>query len=195
MKEVNQNQPISITKQGKYMFKGGYWDGKFLLFNFHNEEKQFYITDDYSRVTCIDNDPDEHFLFVGTITGRMFIYNLDLEVEGKLELELERILTDHDSEITNLTTSNKLNVLATVSVDKTCNLYTYPTFELFRVIKNEGFYFDYVKTNFNFRCFCLYNLLRVLLCTRDKLSHFIHTISMDRSSSQKRMDVNTFSLQ
>ena len=156
MKEVNQNQPISIIRQGKYMFKGGYWDGKFLLFNFQNEDKQFYITDDYSRVTCIDNDCNEHYLFVGTVTGRLFIYNLDHEVDGKIELELERILTDHDSEITYLSTSNKINVLASVSVDKTCNLYTYPTFELFRVIKNEGFHFDYVLIILYLRYFYLY---------------------------------------
>ena len=147
MKEVNHNQPISIIKQGRYMFKGGFWDGKFLVFDFSTEEKQFYVTDDYSKVTCIDNDIDERLLIVGTVTGRVFIYQL--ETECRIEIRLLKILTDHDSEITHLSISNKLNVLATISVDKTCNLYLSPSFELFRVIKNEGFFFDYVKVLFN----------------------------------------------
>ena len=142
MKEVNHNQPIAIIKQGK--FKGGYCDGKFLLFNFETEEKQFYLTDENSKVTCIDNDSEERFLFVCTLTGRIFIYDLTKEINNKFELELHKILTDHDAEITNLCISNKVNVVATISVDKTCNLYTFPLFELFRVIKNDGFYFDYV---------------------------------------------------
>jgi hypothetical protein len=41
MKDININQPIKIIRNGKFIIKGGYHDGKFLLFNMEIEES-FY---------------------------------------------------------------------------------------------------------------------------------------------------------
>jgi hypothetical protein len=53
------------------------------------------------------------------------------------------LFTDHEKEIYSIFVCNKLNVIATVSSDKTCNLYIYPSNKLYRVIKTENI-FEYV---------------------------------------------------
>lgn len=154
MKDVNSNQPVVVLKNGKVYFshyyqlliKGGYWDGKFLLFNLENGHSCYYPTDDSSKVTCVDSDVSERFLFVGTSSGRLFIYDIKSgsNVAPEHALKLTRMLTDQDSQINYISVCNRLNVVVTLSSDKTCNLYTYPLVKLFRVIKTDPIIFDYV---------------------------------------------------
>jgi WD40 repeat protein len=140
MKETNINQPVLTINDGEYIIKGGYWDGKFLVYNLKKNESYYYVTDEDSKVVCFAVDKEYKFLMAGTTSGRLYVFLIN--TNGNL-LELKKIITDHDLQINYIYYCNRLNIIATVSNDKTCNLYTFPTLKLFRVIKNENVIFDY----------------------------------------------------
>ena len=66
---------------------------------------------------------------------------------------------------------NRLNVFATVSKDKTCNLYSYPRMKLFYVIKEDNnVSFDYVFISAS-------PLPSLILYSKHKLMFYIYTIN------------------
>jgi hypothetical protein len=140
MREINLNQPVKVIMDGKYIIKGGYWDGKFLVFNTTTQESVYYATDDDSKVLCVE--VIESLLLVGTASGRLYAYEINMEDDSVYLLSNSTVLCDHDAPINYISTCNRLNVIATTSNDKTCNLYTYPLLKLFRVIKSD-ITFDY----------------------------------------------------
>ena len=77
-------------------------------------------------------------LLIGTSSGRLYIYKITDEI-----LKLKKILTDHESGINYVYICNRLKVFATVSMDRSCLLYTYPNIKLFNIITNDSIIFDY----------------------------------------------------
>ena len=116
-----------------------------MIYNTENSKYIFIFLDNESRVTNIITDNEnEKFLYIGTSTGRLFIYSINPNNKSLNDLlNFEDMLNDHQHNINYMFCDTTLNVLATVSSDKTCNLYTYPLLRLFRVIKpSTNFYFD-----------------------------------------------------
>ena len=181
MKEVNANQPIKILKNGRIIAKGGYYDGKFLLFDMETQECLYLPTDEESKVVFIESDEHEKMLLVGTTTGRIYVFDINDNLRtGSLTgsshfsliqyLNLRTVLIDHDGKVNFIFVCIRLNVIATVAQDKTCNLYTYPTLKLFRVIKQDEFSFDYVFLSAN-------PLPSVVLYSQTFLSFYCYSIN------------------
>ena len=141
MTEIDKDQPIICIKNGKYIIKGGFYDSKFMIHEtFHVYKNKFiYIyLDDETKINIIKTENEnekERNIYIGTTNGKLFIYkiNHNTEVLNNI-LTYDRVLADHSKAINDLYIDTKLNVLATISSDRTCNLYTYPDLKLFRVI-------------------------------------------------------------
>ena len=141
MTEIDKDQPIICIKNGKYIIKGGFYDSKFMIHEtFHVYKNKFiYIyLDDETKINIIKTENEsekERNIYIGTTNGKLFIYkiNHNTEVLNNI-LTYDRVLVDHSKAINDLYIDTKLNVLATISSDRTCNLYTYPDLKLFRVI-------------------------------------------------------------
>ena len=173
MKNIENNQPILVIKNGKYIIKGGYYDSKFLIFQTDDIKKFSYIQiDQESRVTSLVTDTKETNLFVGTTIGKIYIYDIRQESNNYQNLlTLKKIIFDHDSFINYMFLCNKLNVFASVSADKTCNLYSYPRMKIFNVIKaKEKDQFDYVFISSS-------PLPSIILFSKTEMNFYIYTIN------------------
>ncbi len=145
MTEIDKSQPIICIRNGKYIIKGGFYDSKFMIHEtFHVYKNKFiYIyLDDETKINIIktENENDvERNIYIGTTNGKLFIYKINQNTEVLSDiLKYDTVLTDHTRAINDLYIDTKLNILATISSDRTCNLYTYPELKLFRVISVHG---------------------------------------------------------
>ena len=145
MTEIDKSQPIICIRNGKYIIKGGFYDSKFMIHEtFHVYKNKFiYIyLDDETQINIIktENENDvERNIYIGTTNGKLFIYKINQNTEVLSDiLKYDTVLTDHTRAINDLYIDTKLNILATISSDRTCNLYTYPELKLFRVISVHG---------------------------------------------------------
>lgn len=173
MKTIDSNQPVLVIKKGKYIIKGGYCDSKFLLFQTDEINKYIYIQlDKKGKANAIITDSLEKMLFIGTTNGKVFIY--EISDNGKILenfLKLKKILNHHDNSINSMYICNRLNVFATISKDKTCNLYSYPRMKMYYVIKEEdNVSFDYVFISAS-------PLPSLILYSKHKLMFYIYTIN------------------
>ena len=139
MTDIDKEQPITCILNGKYIIKGGYHDSKFMIhetFHVYTNKFIYIYLEDETKISFIKSDEEEEkFLFIGTTNGKLFIYKINKNTEEINEiLKYDKLLTDHTKSINDIYIDSKLNILATVSSDKTCNLYTYPELKLFRVI-------------------------------------------------------------
>ena len=139
MTEIDKEQPITCILNGKYIIKGGYHDSKFMIHEtFHVYKNKFiYIyLDDESKISVIKSDEEEDkFLYIGTTNGKLFVYTINKNAEEINDiLTYHTLLIDHSKSINDIYIDTKLNILTTISSDKTCNIYTYPDLKLFRVI-------------------------------------------------------------
>ena len=139
MTEIDKNQPITSIKNGKYIIRGGYYDSKFMIhetFHVYKNKFIFVYLDDETQITLIKTENDiERNLYIGTANGKLFIYKINQNTEILTDiLKFDKVLIDHSRSINDLYIDAKLNILATISSDKTCNIYTYPNLKLFRVI-------------------------------------------------------------
>ena len=175
MKVIESNQPIIVIRNGNYIIKGGFFDSKFMIYNTENTKEKyiFIFLDNESRVTniIVDNE-NEKYLYIGTSTGRFFIYSINPNNKSINDLLVfEDMLSDHTDIINFMFCDTNLNVMATVSSDKTCNLYTYPSLRLFRVIKiSNEFYCDYVFLSNS-------PLPSVILYTKKQKMFYIYSIN------------------
>ena len=139
MTEIDKEQPITCILNGKYIIKGGYHDSKFMIHEtFHVYKNKFiYIyLEDESKISVIKSDEEEDkFLYIGTTNGKLFVYTINKNAEEINDiLTYHTLLIDHSKSINDIYIDTKLNILTTISSDKTCNIYTYPDLKLFRVI-------------------------------------------------------------
>lgn len=150
----------------------------------------YFLTDENSKVTFIEFNESENFIFIGTSSGRIYIYEIidSLEITSNNPysnkktifkspnffnnkyLKLIKILKDHKSKVSWINFSHKLNIFATIAEDKSCNLYTFPEIKCFNIIKNIKFSFDYVFISSSpLPCICLYS--------KSELSFYTYTIN------------------
>ena len=138
MTEIDREQPITCILNGRYIIKGGYHDSKFMLHEtFHVYKNKFiYIyLEDETKISVIKSDEEDKFLYIGTTNGTLFIYKINKNTEDINNiLKYHTLISEHTKSINDIYIDTKLNILATISSDKTCNLYTYPELKLFRVI-------------------------------------------------------------
>ena len=139
MTEIDKEQPITCILNGKYIIKGGYHDSKFMIhetFHVYSNKSIYVFLDDETKISVIKSDEeDDRFLYVGTTNGKLFVYKINKNAEDINDLlKYQTLLIDHSKSINDIYMDTKLNILSTVSSDKTCNLYTYPDLKLFRVI-------------------------------------------------------------
>ena len=139
MTEIDKEQPITSIRNGKYIIKGGYYDSKFMIhetFHVYKNKYNYIYLDDETQITIIKTENEiERNLYVGTTNGKLFIYTIQQNTEVLNDiLKYNKVLSDHSRALNDLYIDTKLNILATISSDKTCNLYTYPNLKLFRVI-------------------------------------------------------------
>ena len=137
--EIDKEQPITSILNGKYLIKGGYHDSKFMIHEtFHVYKNKFiYIyLEDETKINVIKSDGEEEkFLYIGTTNGKLFVYKINKNTDNINDiLKYHTLLIDHNKSLNDIYIDTKLNILATVSSDKTCNIYTYPDLKLFRVI-------------------------------------------------------------
>ena len=139
MTEIDKEQPITSIKNGKYIIKGGYYDSKFMIhetFHVYSNKYNYIYLDDETHITVIKTEFEvEKHLYVGTSNGKLYIYKINQNTEVLSDiLKYEKVLSDHNRPLNDIYVDTKLNILATISSDKTCNIYTYPNLKLFRVL-------------------------------------------------------------
>ena len=143
MTEIDKEQPITCILNGKYIIKGGYYDSKFMIhetFHVYKNKHIYVYLDDETKISVIKSDEEEDkFLYVGTTNGKIFVYKINKNTEEINDiLKYHTLIKDHSKSINDIYIDTKLNILSTVSSDKTCNIYTYPDLKLFRVILLHG---------------------------------------------------------
>ena len=137
--EIDKEQPITSILNGKYLIKGGYHDSKFMIhetFHVYTNKFIYIYLEDETKINVIKSDGEEEkFLYIGTTNGKLFVYKINKNT-GNINdiLKYHTLLIDHNKSLNDIYIDTKLNILATVSSDKTCNIYTYPDLKLFRVI-------------------------------------------------------------
>ena len=133
-----KNNTFIVYGNTRYIFKGGFWDGR-LEFNSIPKEKKDQkeppiakcIFSQYSKpIIVMELSDDEKYLICGTTNGLIYIYNINGPViKNKTNLFI------HSEEITSISINTNLNMFASVSKDGYLNLYIMPSFSLVRAIK------------------------------------------------------------
>ena len=140
--DIEKEQPITCIINGKYIIKGGFYDSKFTIhetFHVHKNKFIYVFLEEESKISVIKTDgygeEEEKYLYIGTTNGKLFIYKINKNAEDLNDLlKYHTLLIEHTKSIKDIYIDQKLNILTTVSADKTCNIYTYPELKLFRVI-------------------------------------------------------------
>ncbi len=82
LKVIENNKPIIIIRNGKYIIKGGFFDRKLMIYNTENTNEKyiFIFLDNESRVTniIVDNE-NEKYLYIGTST-RNYLFILLIQI-------------------------------------------------------------------------------------------------------------------
>jgi hypothetical protein len=142
------NSPVLIYNNGRIIAQAGYWDGSICLcFYEGNHNKVFYHFTDYSPIVVLVMDKTERYAYAGNKLGVLYVFEVN-----EFSWNLSSTIYDHNKEITFISVSNSLNVVATSSLDGYVNLYTFPGNRLFRsvyLIGDIDITADYVSININ----------------------------------------------
>ena len=124
--------PMIIYNDNKYILKGGFWDGRIEISSATSDEKFSFciFPNEDDPVVVMEMTKDENYLLCGTKKGFIIVYL----VKGN-NFEFVQKLYYHSEEITSISISNNLNMIATSSKDGFIMLYTFPLFKLVRAIK------------------------------------------------------------
>ena len=78
--------PMTISKDGNYVVKGGYWDGKVIFCPLEGTPAtQFELSDHKTTVCVLMMDTNEQTLITGTKTGEVIVWrcaNVDSSLEA-----------------------------------------------------------------------------------------------------------------
>ena len=125
--DTNKDQILQVSSNGTFIIFGGFWDGRFALYQLNNEKTYYFYTD--SCVTSLKISDNDKIVYVGTMTGRLYIYYFENN-----NLELVDIKTDHLSEaIVYVHVDDELNILLSAS-NKYLAIYKLPSNNLQRVV-------------------------------------------------------------
>ena len=129
------NNTFIVYGNGKYVLKGGFWDGRLEFNSLPSEPKEYpkssCIFSEYSSpIVTMEISKDEEYLICGTNNGIIQIFKLkDENIEN-----IDNIFL-HSDEITSISINQNLNMFATVAKDGYLLLYVLPSFSLVRAIK------------------------------------------------------------
>ena len=193
MKTIENNQPIVSIFNGKIIIKGGYYAGKFLIYSIDNyfTPNYFYMNiDDDCKVTfiLIDNIY-ENYLYIGTNIGRIYLYKIDKDNNKNLKdiFSFINIIEYQTNNINYMYFNYNLNIFASVSNDKTCNLYSYPLNKLYKVIMIDN------KTNLDYVFISDSPLPSVILYSKKNNYFYIYSINGNFIKKTKNNFKNLFS--
>ena len=124
--------PIIVSNNNKYMFKGGFWDGRVEINSITSEEKFSHciFPHEDDPVVVMEMTKDEKYLLCGTKKGFVIIYSI---INNNFKI-IDKLFY-HNEEITSISINDNLNMFATSSKDGCIMLHTMPTFKLIRTIK------------------------------------------------------------
>ena len=139
------NIPVIVYKQGKYILKGGYWDGRIeinsTIASTNSDEiiSTCVFPNKDDPVVVMEMSKNEDILLCGTKKGFLigyYVYNQKFEIKYKQ--------FNHNEEITSIAINDTLNMFASVSKDGLIMIHILPTFQLVRTIQiskknNEDF--------------------------------------------------------
>lgn len=127
---LSRDQVVEISNKGRFVIFGEYWQGMFSIYSLANGKHLSYDTDSMSIVTKLILSKDDCDLFVGTSSGRIFLYHID----ENLNARLARLITNSvPYPISDLSLNYSLNLLISSS---SSNIYLYktPSFSLIRKV-------------------------------------------------------------
>ena len=138
----NEEFPIVIYDNWKYLLKGGFWDGRIEFNTLMVEQKEDIINNTIfnnfgSCITIMEMSKKENYLLSGTKEGSLLSYKID-----KTNIKLQNILYIHSEPIVSISTNDTLNMFATSSKDGYVMVYTLPSFSLVRAIHIPSLFKD-----------------------------------------------------
>ena len=141
--KINDEEfPIIIYDNWKYLLKGGFWDGRIEFNTLMAEQKEDIINNTIfnnfgSCITIMEMSKKENYLLCGTKEGLLLSYKID-----KANIELQNNYFIHSEPIVSISINDTLNMFATSSKDGYVMIFTLPTFSLIRSIHIPSLFKD-----------------------------------------------------
>ena len=135
-----QNRTYAIYNKGKNIVVGGFWDGSIVLYlRTLKPSKILWVLQDYremSPVTFIYITYDETKAFCGLMNGMLYLFEITSSDanENKDKWNLTCQIHAHSQEITCISHSTTLQVVATASYDGYVNIYRETDLKLMRSV-------------------------------------------------------------
>ena len=138
----NEEFPLIIYDKGKYLLKGGFWDGRIERNSLITEKKDEIFSKTYFNniggcITIMEMTKKENVLLCGTKEGCLLTFKVD-----KSNIELVNSLFIHSEPIVSISINDRLNMCATSSKDGYVMIYTFPAFDLIRSIHIPSLFKD-----------------------------------------------------
>ncbi len=138
----NEEFPLIIYEKGKYLLKGGFWDGRIERNSLITEQKEEAFSKTYFNniggcITIMEMTKNEKIFFCGTKEGCLLTFKVQ-----KNTIELVNTLFIHTEPIVSISINDKLNMFATSSKDGYVMIYTFPGFNLIRSIHIPSLFKD-----------------------------------------------------
>jgi WD40 repeat protein len=138
----NEEFPLIIYDKGKYLLKGGFWDGRIERNSLITEKKDEIFSKTYFNniggcITIMEMTKKENDLLCGTKEGCLLSFKVE-----KSNIELINSLFIHSEPIVSISINDSLNMCATSSKDGYVMIYTFPAFDLIRSIHIPSLFKD-----------------------------------------------------
>ena len=133
--KINDNDfPLVIYDNWRYLLKGGFWDGRIEFNNLISDQKEESLSNTIFNIfgcciTVMEMTKNENYLLCGTKEGLLLYLNID-----KAKIKLKNNLFIHSKPIISISINDELNMFATSSKDGYIMLFTLPSFNLIRSI-------------------------------------------------------------
>jgi WD40 repeat protein len=122
---VMRKKSMAVTQDGKFVFSCRHWDNTCILAHFETGRFQAVVLAHCSLITCVALAVEDTKLIVGTDDALVMVYAVSRKSSGGVpETVLDMTLYGHDSAILDLAASEAYDILATVSRDGSCIIYT-----------------------------------------------------------------------
>ena len=113
--------PILIFSSGKYIARGGFWDGKITIFPVEKESPVVTYMPHHATVTCIVTEQRERLVITASKAGDVIVWNVE---EHEQHWTIYRHFYDHEAMVTSLFVNEDLGMFASSSLDGSVNLYS-----------------------------------------------------------------------
>jgi len=124
--------PILLLNNGKYIVRGGFWDGKIAVSPLDNELTVTYGFH-HSTVTVLVADQSEKTVISGSKGGDVIVWHVP---QSDHIWVVKRHLSDHDGQVSSIVIRDDMAVFVTASLDGTANLYSLCSVKLVRTFKH-----------------------------------------------------------